>query len=70
MLRPELQQKKMQCPQVSEVFILFSWLDELDFEDYTGIKNSVKNQVRKGQKLNFVQLNFSNLIYQKSSADQ
>ena len=41
-------------------------LDELDFEDYTGIKN----QVRKGQKLNFVQLNFSNLIYQKSSADQ
>ena len=66
MLRPELQQKKMQCPQVSEVFILFSWLDELDFEDYTGIKN----QVRKGQKLNFVQLNFSNLIYQKSSADQ
>ena len=39
---------------------------ELDFADYQGNKNQVQNRL----KIQFVELDFSKLIFQKSSRDQ
>ena len=44
----------------------FLSISNLNFEGYTGSKNQVRNR----QKIKFIQLDFSNLIFQKSSADQ
>jgi hypothetical protein len=49
-------------------------LDELDFLstsnlNFAGYTGS-KNQVQTRQKIKFIQLDFSNSIFQKSSADQ
>ena len=49
---------------IMKYFLLIFWYRI--FACYTGSKNSVRNRL----KIQFVQLNFSKLIFQKSSTDQ
>ena len=53
-------------PKLSNwIFNLQKSISELIFAGYTGSKNPVRNR----QKIQFVELDFSNLIFQKSSTD-
>ena len=55
-----------------DLHLIFEKLDELDFLsisnlDFAGYTGS-KSQVQNRQKIKFIQLDFSNLIFEKSSA--